>query len=260
MGQLEEAISRTHDLHQLAITDFAYTEGSSSSSCSSSSTDGGGSSSDGSSDRGSSSRSGGSLKLHVQVLQQRQPKASSSRGVAVQGWVDSELLPTASLHECAWAGQALWDAFWAACRTRIRPHMHAHRFPRFTSKGGSGKGGKVSQAAGEEAWCVYEIRDFRGGGREGAQFRVCWVDFPNSDNTWEPLDSLKQPLHTYCWVRPIAWQKCCAAMAAHAPRLLSGALPAGAHLEAQRQGLMQQGQGEERAPKVSSAVCGCGCG
>ena len=161
-----------------------------------------------------------SIRLNVQVhLPRAQGQARQPPTVLAQGWVDSESLPTADVKQCTWRSVELWDTFWAACRDRVQPHLQPHRFPRYSNSKRPPQPREDTGIQGTEVWSVYEIVDFKMSyGRPS--FNVSWVDYPDADNTWEPLRSLKQPLHTFNWSRLGPWLQCCKFMSAGKPHLL----------------------------------------
>lgn len=170
-----------------------------------------------------------SMRFNVQVHQQAPgarrggPPSSGAScpapKIVAEGWVDTDVVPTSDVKLCTWRSEELWNAFWGACRDRMMPHLQPHKYPRYSKRANSLLIQDPRIIEGAEVYSVYEIVGFKMSYHRPT-FHVAWVDYPDTDNTWEPLKSLKQPLHTFNWTRHEDWIRCCNIMAVGQPHLL----------------------------------------
>lgn len=101
-----------------------------------------------------------------------------------------------ALQQFKWADNHLWKNFWAECSSKQQPQT-LPKSSRYPSR-------KI--IAGSNQFLVYQVEDFD---CTKGEYYISWVDYDDSENTWEPLRSLARPPMTYAWATREAWQRCC---------------------------------------------------
>lgn len=150
------------------------------------------------------------LRLRVQI-------SAAKHSEPVTGWIDTTGLNFSHFVQFSWSDSQLWLDFWEACSTRVNPAEY-EKEERKTSRGPE----KARKAKDAEFFKVYQLVGFRVF-KQKPRFLVCWQFYPDSDNSEEPLSSLPQMLHTYCWEKQSDWKACCEYYAhTHVPTIAKG--------------------------------------
>jgi hypothetical protein len=161
--------------------------------------------------QGSGGRSGLSLQIFVQWRDPGKTKQAAAQPRIRESWVSASEFGAAELaNSISWGSLELWKRFWQQCCSLFTPHLtpkppRCQRDLRLVPAG---------------SYLVWQVLNFRAGGKP--EFHIAWVNYKDCSNTWEPVDSLPQALHTYCWDTQQAWDACCRYFETeHKPRLSS---------------------------------------